>query len=191
MVVTEAPSWIFVNDGYAAAMSGASLRCIQPVGVVPVTGSVPQVPGTDTQLFLVHGSNATVGTYEVLATSPTDGILKTDQGVATTSSSSVLQEWATEAGTMDGVSINAGQSMDFSINARRETDSSEDAHLELRFYHRTTGGTETLLDAEVLDDLTTTYQFFTGSWSVSTDQSFDTDELLVLKIILHNDGTPV
>lgn len=188
-IAASAPSWVFFNDGFAAAST--RMPIIQE-GMIPTPEGVSQVDGTDTQLFLVHEANVTVAAYEVLDTTTTTGFVETDACAAGTDSSCAVDEWATNTGVMDGVSINAGQTMDISISASRNTNTSEEAHLEVEVYHRTTGGTETLLDTVVLANLDTDMAFhnFTGTWSVSSDQAFATDELLVIKITNDNTGVP-
>lgn len=188
--VESSPSWIFYNDGFVAATSG-NVGILYQEGIIPVSGSSGSA-GTSTKVALIHTANSTVLSYEVLS-SPVTGISATHYCLAASNTTCNIEQWATNTGTMDGVSINSGQDMDISISAKRNTNTTENAHLTLKFYHRTTGGTETLLDTVELPDLNkdTVYHDVIGTWSVSSNQAFATNELLVLKIIMNNDGIPV
>ena len=184
----EAPSTIHYTDGFVPATTRTP-RIIQPVGVIGVSGSA-EIGGTTRGLSLYHAAHAVLGSdFEQLNDTVLDKE-KTDSVSADTTSDEALEEWATDAGEMDGKSINAGKDMAYSISAKRATSTVEGAHLEIKIFHRTTGGTETELAHVIMDDnsLTTSYQFFTGTWSVSSNQAFGTNELLVVKIRLFNEG---
>lgn len=96
--------------------------------------------------------------------------------------------YATAAGDMDGIQINPISDFTWFVSAKRTGGMSEQATIEIEFYHRTTGGTETLIVTVATTNLTASFVTYTGVENIS--QSFSTNERLVAYFFIVNDGIP-
>lgn len=154
-----------------------------------LNSNIPSSSGTATKWRAWHDAHATISGYEQLRTT-TQGLPSEHSCTAQTLNECAIEQYATTSGDMDDVRITTLSTMDWSIRAKRDSSTSENSHIELNLYHRTSGGTETLMDSVITGNLTTSFVTYTGNWSVSTDFYFAPGSFLVFKYINVNTGVP-
>lgn len=169
---------VVIVDGETAA---GPLGVIQPFGVIPTR--TPGSSGTPVNRFAKSNAHAIDG-YRSLLGGGFRGTFNDRFNTAQTNQTILIEEYATDAGDLDGVEVN-GSDTDWVVSAKR-SGTTEDAAIEIRFYHRTSGGTETLLATAETTNLTTSFVTYTGM--VNFTQSFGMNELLVVKFYIHNKG---
>lgn len=188
MEVGAAPA-TFVESlvDWTAAVLGAQ-NIITPVGVNASIAAAAE--GGTTKHWNVRTTAHAINGYESLFVPAIDNEIPESE-VCTTGPNTFcdLEEYATVAGDMTGDLRAAAPAMDWQVLAVRTViDSGHDYSVELRFYHRTSGGTETLLDTRNTSFLIATEVTYTGTWSVSSDQTFNSTDLLVVKFRFNNQG---
>lgn len=180
-------TWVESLVGWTAAVTG-SPNIITPVGVHASIGAASE--GGTTKHWNVWTTNHAISGFESLFVPDLDDEV-TESEACTTGPNTFcdLEEYATVAGDMTGDIRAAAPAMDWQVRAVRSVaDSDHDYSVELRFYHRTSGGTETLLDTKNTSFLSTIDVSYTGTWSVSSDQTFNSTDLLVVKFRFNNQG---
>ena len=175
-----------IRDGETAGGGGG--RIIQPRSVWRKGGGAGN-PGTLHEYIirnsasdisgylLAEESNIVRGTSDQVVAAPNTGPFPQENS---------FEEWSTAAGVMNGISSN-GSTTAFKVEAKKAA-SPEDVWLKIRAYHRTTGGTETLLDEDIVGPLDTTLTQYSVNLTIS--QSWGTNERLVIKYRIVNNGIP-
>ncbi len=178
-------SYTQVRDGEAAAKTGI----IRPTGILPVIQAANA--GTLATWNAFENAHADIAGYRLLAgilTGQFKQLRVTFVGdPAIPTGEMIFDEWATTAGAMDGVESN-NSTVTASIRGRKTVPGTEECKIRIDIYHRTTGGTETLLDSFTTPDLTSSFANYTGD--VTLDGSWADDELLVAKCTAINLGVP-
>lgn len=162
---------------------------IHPTGIIPV----PRAAVAGTTLFRSARDTASdIGGYRKL-TSAIRGLFLTRTatftGTPIPTGEQAIEEYATDAGDMDGVVSNAS-TREFGIRAQKDVGGgTEECYVRMEVYHRTTGGTETLLASWTTPNLTdATWVDYTEDLTIT--QSWGTNERLVAKLVARNDGVP-
>lgn len=174
-------SWGVITDGEVAPTLGIG-EIIEPNMVsAPVMGD-PGDPGTDTTRYFWDQTNASISGYRRLRTTSTG--IRTTKIVTFEDDPPELQEvlvdeFATSSGDMDGVSVN-GSTMTWRIHCKALNTPGGASSALLRLYHRTTGGTETLLQEVNTGPLSNAFEDHDLEFSFT--QAWDTGEFLVAKV---------
>ncbi len=177
-----------IRDGETAGSDAAMI--LRPVGLLAGGESTPGDPGILHQ-YIIRPAASDIGGYLKLEES-INYKANSDQVVASTNAGPYpeltnFEEFSTDAGLMDGIDGN-GSTTAFRIQAKKAS-STEDIFMRIKAYHRTTGGTETLLDEVDVGPLDTTLTEYTGD--LTTTASWGTNERLVLKYVIVNNGIPI
>ena len=90
-----------------------------------------------------------------------------------------IEEFATDAGAMDGITMTA-ETVTVRYRAKKSA-GVDPSHVTVELYHRTSGGVETLITSTDSADLGTSYANYT--WSPTITKSWGTNERLVVKFI--------
>lgn len=161
---------------------------IMPFGVLPV--SIAADAGTTTTFLFDETTNSQQTNYNKLITRNI-GLSRFPSCNQFSIGHCDIEEYATLRGVVSGF-INTVSSMGWTISCKRDASSSDDAHIEMKIYHRNdTSGSETLLDTVETGDLTTSYVDETGTWTPSsTSPEFVSTSMFVVKLRMHNTGTP-
>ena len=187
-IFDTATSFAKIRDGEVAAVP---LGMITPFGVIPVEQAA--VGGILRKFRAFSNASADIAGYRLLA--------KIDTGARGTltvafvgtpvppTGEELFDEYVTVLGEMDGQESN-NSTTEVGIRGRKDTaGGTEVCKIRIDVYHRTSGGTETLLDSFTTPDLTNgTYVDFTGN--VTIDRTWGTDERLVTKFTGINLGVP-
>ena len=160
-----------------------------PIGGRVLRTRIVANAGDSTKWYAFHQAHSTISGYERLSTSNL-GELTDEKCTAAALANCAIEEYATLAGNMNDVIINTVSTMDWSITAKKDPVSTNEVHIELKIFHRTTGGTETLIATIDTPNVTTSYVIYTGTWSVSSQVTFGSNEILVGKYRNFNTGTP-
>ena len=179
----EAPkSYVNIRDGAVAGSMG-----IIQLGIIPVPSA--SVGGTLRKHTATGISSDISGYRKLIALS--SGIFITEKVTFTGSpiptGEQTIKEYATDAGVMDGIESN-NSTVEAAVRARKVPDATEVNKVRVEVYHRTTGGTETLLGSFTTPDLTGSFVNYTGD--VTINRSWGTNERLVAKFIGINLGDP-
>ena len=176
-------TYVNIRDGAVAG----SMGIIQPVGIIPVPSA--SVGGT-LRKHMAVGTLSNIGGYRKL-TALAVGIFVTEKvtftGTPIPTGELTIEEYATDAGVMDGIESN-NSTVEAAVRARKVPDATEVNKVRVEVYHRTTGGTETLLGSFTTPDLTGSFVNYTGD--VTINRSWATNERLVAKFIGINLGDP-
>ena len=178
-----AQSFTNIRDGEVVS----SMGIIQPVGIIPV----PSAGSAGTlKKHIAENLASDIGGYRKLTalTVGALGILKvTFAGSPIPTGEQTIEEYATAAGIMDGIESN-NSTAEAGVQARKVPDGEEVNKVRVEVYHRTTGGTETLLGSFTTPDLTGSFVNYTGD--ITINRSWGTNERLVVKFIGINLGDP-
>jgi len=159
------------------------------VGVIRSPGVLPHGTAGSAGSTLIRNAKGTasdIGGYRDLQSTAGVGFRSDRSAIAQTNQTILIEEYATDAGDLDGVNVTGVSALNWQVEARRAFSSIEDAVIEMRWYHRTAGGSETLLDTQETTNLTTSNATYNGTASITT--SFATNERLVWKFFIHNKG---
>jgi len=178
------------NLTFVEVISGerADTLVIPPIGGGVIQyGETPQTGTSST--FFADDATADLGEFEKLNTDRTGGDFTEHSCQIGAGSFCVLEEHVTTAGALDGDKITTASTMDWSIEAKKNS-GSEDVVIEMKIKKRDSGGGETTLDTVETDNLTTSYVRYTGTWSVSSDVEFNSTDRLKIEFRTHNKGIP-
>ena len=183
IVFDPATSYVKIRDGAVVGSTGI----IQPVGIIPV----PSVGSAGTlKTHFAEELASDISNYSKLTvlTAGERRIQKvTFTGSPIPTGEQTIEEYATDAGVMDGIESN-NSTVEAAVRARKVPDATEVNKVRVEVYHRTTGGTETLLGSFTTPDLTGSFVNYTGD--VTINRSWGTNERLVAKFIGINLGDP-
>lgn len=181
--VERAITKVTFTDGQVAA--GALQGILHSPGIIPV--GTAAVAGSTIARF-AKGNASDIGGYRKLDTAPGTGTLFARTAIAGVDDRTIIEEYATDAGDMDGVAVNVISPFSWAVSAKRSA-GANDVVIDMEFLHRTAGGAETIIGTDETANLTDAYVTYTGTTNIS--QSFDTNERLVVKYYIRNDGEPV
>lgn len=176
-------SYAQIRDGEVFRKTGV----IQPVGVLP------RIQAADAGILKKWSAFTTasdIGLYRSLFTSSTGQYqtrLTTFSGTPIPTGEQVIEEYATVIGAMDDVSVN-GSTEELAVRAKKDVPGTQVCKVRVDVYHRTTGGTETLLAGFTTPELTSGFANYAGD--VTFTRSWATDERLVVKFVGINLGIP-
>lgn len=114
-------------------------------------------------------------------------VLTTFSGTPIPTGEQPIEEYDRSGGTIEGVDSN-GSTTAIGVRARKVVPGTQVCKVRMEVYHRTSGGTETLLDSWTTGDLTS--GFVDLSSTVTIRQSWATGERIVLKAVGINEGIP-
>jgi len=170
-------------DGEVAA-SGFP-RVVRPREVI--RASTPGSAGTIMARSMRSASSG-VSTYRSMGFLVGLGTRYSRSNTATIGQTTLIDHYVTAAGYMDGVEINPMSTFSWAVSAK-VSNLSNIGVIEMRFRHRTTGGSlSTFLTVET-GTLTTSFFTYTGT-ATGFSQSWDTNETLVAEYYIRNDGVP-
>lgn len=159
-------------------------RIIQDVGVID------NVQSTSTTTFYLWDTTSDITGYRYLLTA-TAG-LRVELSVAMDDTLEVpyefaLEEFTTQQNSMEGKN-SRGTSTTFSMQAYHDGDPDRVVKIVVEIYHRTSGGTETLI-TEYEETISTTSTTYTES--VTLNATWQNDERMVIKVRARDEGIPV
>lgn len=122
-----------------------------------------------------------------LSTGQYTTVLTTFSGTPIPLGEQPIEEYDRSGITIEDVDSN-GSTTTIAVRARKAVPGTQVCKVRMEVYHRTSGGTETLLDSWTTGDLTS--GFVDLSSTVTIRQSWATSERLVLKAVGINEGIP-
>ena len=161
-----------------------------PVGMIPVGQA--GVAGTLRKWRALSNSSSDIAGYRLLGqinTGVRQTLTVTFSGTPIPTGEELFDEYVTALGATNGHESN-NSTTEVGIRGRKNiAGGTEVCKIRIDVYHRTTGGTETLLDSFTTPDLTNgTYVDFAGN--VTINRAWGTDERLVTKFVGINLGDP-
>ena len=182
VVFDDAKSYVKIRDGEVAGSMG-----IIQLGVIPVpsAGSAGTLKTHFAEELASDISNYSKLTVLTAGERRIQKVTFTGSPIPT--GEQTIEEYATDAGVMDGIESN-NSTVEAAVRARKVPDATEVNKVRVEVYHRTTGGTETLLGSFTTPDLTGGFVNYTGD--VTINRSWGTNERLVAKFIGINLGDP-
>ena len=182
MVFSPAKSYVNIRDGEVAGSMG-----IIQLGVIPVrsAGSAGTL-----KTHFAEGILSDISGYRKLTTLTSGALMirkVTFAGIPIPTGEQTIEEYATDAGIMDGIESN-NSTAEAAVRARKVPDATEVNKVRVEVYHRATDGAETLLGSFTTPDLTGSLVDYTDD--ITINQSWGTNERLVVKFIGINLGDP-
>ena len=175
-------TFVDIRDGELAAKTG-----IIQLGVIPVIQ--PAAAGTLVQ-HRATSTTSDIGGYRKLA-GLSLGLYTTRtttfDGTPIPTGEQPIEEYDRSGGVIEGVESN-NSTETVGVRARKVTPGAQVCKVRMEVYHRTSGGTETLLGSFTTPDLTSSFANYEGE--VTIDQAWATGERIVLKAVGINEGVP-
>lgn len=190
--VLDGSKFIFASDYTYGKITNSNRNKLKRI--IHHGGMVPKSQGTttgSTTTWKAWFDASDISTYKKLKTNDGIGLDITFTGLTTTNPPypqyTSSQYFATDAGNMNGVQSNTVTNT-FRIYCRADAGMGlEQVFCECYVYHRTTGGTETLLTNFEVGPITIVNAVY--DTDVTITSQFDTNERIVFRYRFRNDGS--
>lgn len=177
-----AQTYVYIRDGEQTIKK----LIAAPVGLI---GTRAAVVGVQTQHRAIS-TGSDIGGYRKLSglnVGMYATVLTTFSGTPIPTGEQPIEEYDRSGGTIEGVDSN-GSTTVVAVRARKVVPGTQVCKVRMEVYHRTSGGTETLLDSWTTANLTSGFVDLSGT--VTIRQSWVTGERIVLKAVGINLGIP-